>query len=117
MTLAVLYVPNTSEEQYLAEILNKLDAFKTGEIILGGDFNSIINHKLDRSQNTEETSRKIAPQESSKIAEMFTHYNLIDLWRTQHPLERDYTYYSGRHQSHTRIDYILISAPVLQKNL
>lgn len=36
---------------------------------------------------------------------------LVDIWRREHPQEKDYTYFSPRHNIHTRIDFILISNP------
>lgn len=37
---------------------------------------------------------------------------LIDVWRTLHPGEKDYTFYSNPHKSFSRIDYFLVSREV-----
>lgn len=31
---------------------------------------------------------------------------IIDVWRSQHNTQWEYTYYSGRHNTYSRIDYI-----------
>lgn len=39
---------------------------------------------------------------------VFQLLNLVDPWRLMHPGERDYTFSSPMHHSHTRIDFFLI---------
>ena len=34
--------------------------------------------------------------------------NLTDVWRRMHPQTQDYSFYSGRHNSFTRIDLFLL---------
>lgn len=34
---------------------------------------------------------------------------LTDIWRLVNPKDREYTFYSHNHKSHSRIDYVLIS--------
>lgn len=48
-TLASVYVPNEKQTQYFDEVLQKLQKFSTGPIILGGDLNCIVNELLDYS--------------------------------------------------------------------
>lgn len=43
--------------------------------------------------------------------------NLIDVWRQIHPQTIDYSFYSNRHNSHTRIDFFLLSAHVAYRAL
>lgn len=72
------------------ETLDTLNSFKTGEIILGGDFNCIVNDKLDKSVTIEMTPSNSLPQRPSKLEELLTQYSLTDISRVQHPSERDY---------------------------
>ena len=34
---------------------------------------------------------------------------MFDVWRDRHPLQRDYTYFSGAHSSYSRIDYFVMN--------
>lgn len=43
----------------------------------------------------------------SKVHELIAKFDLVDVWRLQHSSEKDYMYYSPRHQVFTRIDYFL----------
>lgn len=114
VTIAVIYAPNTNQEQFLMEVFTLLDAFKTGDLILGGDFNSVLDYWLDRSKeaNTVVQSR---PPKPSKLLDLLTWLDLCDIWQEQHPLERDYTFYSGWHLTHARIDFIFISSNLINK--
>lgn len=38
---------------------------------------------------------------------------LFDLWRILHPSERDYTFFSPVHKTHSRLDYIFVSQSLL----
>lgn len=43
--------------------------------------------------------------------------NLVDVWRKEHPQERDYSFYSHPHNTHTRIDYFLLPSQLLYRVL
>lgn len=66
-----------------------------------GDFNSVISDNLDKSATS--TSHSGMPKTLKK---WLASQQLVDIWRDQNKLVRVYTYYSGRHNSFSRIDYI-----------
>ncbi len=41
--------------------------------------------------------------------------NLADVWRQMHPQMRDYSFYSGRHSSHTQTDLFLLSTQFIHR--
>ena len=43
ITLANLYAPNEDNPQFLEDIFNHLEVFKCEEIIVGGDFNLVLD--------------------------------------------------------------------------
>ena len=61
-------------------------------IILAGESNIVFNQILDRSTST--LSRNI----------------YTDVWRLNHPMDRDYTFYSGAQKVYSRIDFLLLAA-------
>lgn len=104
VTLSTIYAPNENQASFLDGVLGKLQDFKTGHLILGGDFNIPLIPSADTSMGTS----SIPPNQLKRIAKILHKNQLIDAWRLQHWGERDYTFYSPPHKTYTRIDYFLI---------
>lgn len=104
VTLATVYAPNEQRAKFLKETLEKLNDFREGQLILGGD----LNTPLIPSADTSSGKSSIPPNQLKKIAQTLQKSQLIDVWRLQHSGERDFTFYSNVHQLYTRIDYFLI---------
>ena len=82
-----------------------------GEIIIGGDFNLILDPKMDRSSDKSPVkcrSRKII---NSSIKEL----GLCEIWRFAHPKNKEYSFFSPVHNSFTRIDYFIISMTLVHR--
>lgn len=114
-TLASLYAPNEGPTIFLDDCIASLHAFSCGPFIIGGYLNCLMDAKLDCSgpRSMKGTTRgygsnKLIP---SKILEK---YQLHDIWRSHHPKERDYNFFSDQHASHSRLDYILASTSIIQ---
>lgn len=60
-----------------------------------GDFNCLLDPQMDKSSSENGPSPKELGQ-------------CLDVWRTTHPGEKDFTFYSSVHKSSSRIDYFLI---------
>lgn len=52
VTIASIYAPNTSQIPFLDSTLQKLTDFGDSTLIITGDYNYIVDLKLDRSHNT-----------------------------------------------------------------
>lgn len=98
VTLASIYLPNQAQLSCLNGILNKLQIFMEGGIILGGDLNVALDPLLDVSKSTTHLSYQYYQKAIQSM-------RLVDVWRVQHPAQRDYTFYSAPHNSYSRIDY------------
>uniref|UniRef100_A0A8C6VAE5 Reverse transcriptase domain-containing protein n=1 Tax=Naja naja TaxID=35670 RepID=A0A8C6VAE5_NAJNA len=73
-----------------------------------GDFNGIINEQLDyKSQKATKKARKKLPK---PFFQMIEEINLKDAWRERNIGNKQYTFYSNRHESWSRIDMIWTSA-------
>ena len=70
-----------------------------------GDFNQVCDTNLDKSVNASSTQDPLC-----EINIFISELNIIDPWRLRNPLVKNYTFFSARHKTYSRIDYIFISA-------
>ena len=73
-----------------------------------GDFNTPLSI-LDRS-----TRQKIN-KDIQDLNSDLDQANLIDIYRTLHPKSTEYTFFSGPHHTHSKIDHIIGSKSLLSK--
>lgn len=95
ITLANLYAPNMKQVLFFRETLQLLTEFYSGILIVGGDFNVALSPLPYRALRA--------------IKSYLRELTLHDAWRTLHPNERDFTFYSSLHNKYTRIDHFFIS--------
>ncbi len=57
-------------------------------LVVGGDFNAIVNPALDKSQ-----SDTTANPSSKLLNKFITELNLSDLWRIQNTKSKDFTFF------------------------
>ena len=77
ITLATLYAPNEDDPNFLTSVFNQLLDFKGEEIIVGGDFNLVLDVDKDKKgglARTHKNSREV-------ITSFFENLDLIDAWR------------------------------------
>ena len=65
-----------------------------------GDFNTSLK-PMDRS------SKQKIYKETQALYDTIDQIDLIDIYRTFHPITADYTFFSSAHGTFTRIDHIL----------
>lgn len=111
ITLVNIYAPNVDDEQFINSLLLKIPDMDSHQLIIGGDFNLVLDSDLDRSSRRPVTETKMA----KSVKKFMNTYKIIDPWRTLHPNTRQYSYYSPVHQTYTRIDYFLIDSKLLQQ--
>uniref|UniRef100_A0A803K7H0 Reverse transcriptase domain-containing protein n=1 Tax=Xenopus tropicalis TaxID=8364 RepID=A0A803K7H0_XENTR len=105
VTFLNLYAPPTGAKQFFTKVFELLTLHAQGTIVVMGDFNLVLDPRLDRSQHT--TNPISIPPKFLK--QLLQETSLIDIWRILHPGDIDYTFYSPVHNSYSRIDLILIS--------
>lgn len=88
-TMANICCPNKAPIRYLSRTLNRLVEFSEGEVILAGDFNMCMDPVLDRSSGIGGEANKQLLGLRRKLYDN----HLVDVWRVQHPKERDYTFF------------------------
>lgn len=108
LLLASIYAPNDFDPRFLSSIQSSLLKFPDTELIVGGDFNSVINPALDRS-----TGNISGLASSSALNTFIKDLNLADI---NNDGAKEFSFYSARHQTYSRIDYIFVS-PSLISNI
>lgn len=84
--------------------------FKSGRVVVVGDFNFPLDPQLDVSSHAGRKGRN----KYKLIKKMLSQLQLLDVWRIQHPQLRDYTFYSSVHGTYSRLDYILVEHRILE---
>ena len=106
-TLINLYGPNKDDANFFKNLLLS-SAQKYGTCILGGDYNLTLSTS-DRSNNNPQPLSAAA----KVVREGMHDLGLVDVWRVLNPLEREYSFYSVVHNSHSRLDLFLTSKTLL----
>ncbi|KAI5089733.1 hypothetical protein C0J45_19868, partial [Silurus meridionalis] len=102
--LCNIYAPNKADPGFVHEV-NKILGERGGQIILAGDFNQVMDGVLDKSKYQGSSM----PRDRAALHMLTEDFGLIDIWRLVNPKEREYTFYSHCHKSHSRIDFFLLS--------
>ena len=116
-TLNLINVYAPSKDSQRRAFFSDLNRFLSvsNDNILGGDFNCILNSRLDKLGGVP-NSRQSA---SVLLNALTTRFSLVDVWRERHKDERNFTW-TGRDPRdpslfiRTRIDYFFICKPVNQ---
>lgn len=108
VTLLNIYGPNIDEPNYYRKVFDLIPDLSTTNLIMGGDFNCYLDPYLDRL-----SSRTPPAIASSTLNNLMRSRNMVDIWRLQHPSDRDYSFFSHVHKSYTRIDYFLVDAKLI----
>lgn len=77
-------------------------------LICTGDFNYIADLSLDRTYKMGHATL-LQTNTYTKLHALFEKFHLLHCWRHTLPKEKDFSYYSLRHGTHTQIDFILTS--------
>lgn len=105
-----IYAPNDPNSNFFSDLTNLLTQRGDTNTILGGDFNTTLSPLLDKSSHQHRPS-----QTSRDLLHLIDKLSLCDPWRVKNIDAKEYTYYSAAHDSFTRIDYFLLSLPLMDK--
>ena len=105
-----IYGPNEDNVDFYQHLFSKLEDEECSNMIIGGDYNLVLNLKIDKTGGTIKTNTK----SSTYQKQMMENINLADRWRNQHPDKRQFTW---RRQKPTamqcRLDMFLVSDNML----
>lgn len=99
VTLSNVYAPPGSDMVFYRKVFDLIATETSGTLICGGDFNTILNSKLDSTNQ----NRKISLV-AKKINMILQDLGLLDVWRDIHMTDKKYTFYSARHTDYSRLD-------------
>ena len=113
LIIANVYAPNNGRDkasfyQKLAEDMKK---YEDNNLIVVGDFNCTIDPELDIISGYPHNKA-----ESESFKEAFNQLGLLDLWRIQHPTEKDFTWSRRNPFIARRLDYCFVSEGILTYN-
>lgn len=109
--LANVYAPNTDDPTFFGQLECKLNDMGDYQVLMGGDFNKVMDNILDRIPPSQRQCRPV-----SVVQEMCKTAGLVDVWRLFNPSTRDYSFYSSPHNT-KRIDYLFVSNSVISSIL
>ena len=108
-----VYAPTNGSERI--EFFNNFDGYLVTrrKLIVGGDFNCLLDLKQDKCGGNPNLGDTGSPQ----LRQLLTRFQLVDIWRKQHPHERQYTWHNKTNTIMCRLDKFYISASfVTDKN-
>ena len=104
VTLLNIYAPPDSDRKFFKTIFDIIAEESEGTLICAGDFNVTLDHKLDTT-STNRSRARISRYVNLQLSEL----GIVDVWRDMHLLDRDYTHYSHRYSTYSRIDYFFMT--------
>ncbi len=89
ITCLNIYGPNIDDPDFFWKVFNLLPDLNSTNLICGGDYNCYLDPYLDRM------SSRPPPCINSvgTLNNLIRTYNLIDIWRIQHPVDKEYSFF------------------------
>ena len=100
ITIVNIYASNIGAPQYIRQKLTFVKGEIDSNIIIVGDFNTLLT-PMDRS------SKQKINKETQILNDTLDEMDLIDIFRTFYPNAEEYTFFSSAHGTFSRIDHNL----------
>ena len=105
-----IYAPNNDDVTFFNTLETNIDPFNDQLILVGGDFNTVINHSLDKLNGRNDTNKRT----SNKVNELIETFDLCDVFRLLNPEQKLFTWHSNNNPPiFCRLDYFLLSSSAL----
>lgn len=101
----------TAMTNFFEKLFLTIPKIDNGYLIIGGDFNLVLDVTLDRSSTNPQTLSRSA----GVVKDFMCQCGLSDAWRFHFPHTRSYSFFSNVHHTYTRIDYFLLDNRLLPK--
>lgn len=100
-----VYAPNGAKDNSFKQLREKLEEYQYDQVTVMGDMNGVLDLDLDRSVKRQKTDGKLP----ESFFQMIKQEGLEDIWRQRNLNVKDYTFYSQRYETLSRIDVMLLS--------
>lgn len=97
-----IYWPPGHPGDFLTTAFAKLADWGVKTLFIGGDFNCHLCPIIDKFP----TGKSLLSTQAKTVRALCEDFDYVDIWRTCHPAEQEYTFFSRVHSSYTRIDYL-----------
>lgn len=84
-----IYAPTIFETNFFPHVTNNLLSLIDYSLIIGGDMNAVIDPVLDRSSSCSQ----VQLNSSAGLNDFVKTLNLVDVWRSGNPSNRNYTFF------------------------
>ena len=95
-----IYAPNIGAPKYIRKILENFKKDIDSNTLIVGDFNTLLS-RMDRS------SKQIINKDIVALHDTLHQMDLTDIYRTFHPKEAKYTFFSNAHGIFSKIDHMI----------
>uniref|UniRef100_A0A9J8CV62 Reverse transcriptase domain-containing protein n=1 Tax=Cyprinus carpio carpio TaxID=630221 RepID=A0A9J8CV62_CYPCA len=109
VALASVYAPNWDNPDFFVNLFSNFPDLNLYQLIMGGDFNCVLNTVLDRSSPRPST----LSQSSKTINSFLEWYGITDIWRHLNPTSKMFSFFSPVHHTYSRIDYFIIDSKLI----
>ena len=110
LILVNIYGPNVDSPTFYSNLLNKIEnLYNTQYIIIGGDFNLIMDKELD-SMNYKNINN---PKAREELLNLMDGLNLVDVFRINNPELKRFTWRRKNPIKQARLDFFLMSESLL----
>lgn len=107
--LANVYGPNEDDPVFYQTLTHHIESFSTDHIIIGGDFNFVINPKLDSFNYAREYNTN-----AKRVFINFIDENMLsDVWRSKNPQRLEYTWLQNNPLKGGRLDMIFVNSQMM----
>ena len=107
-TMVNIYAPNNQADRniFFKQLLENITEHAEGTIILAGDYNEILDPKIDRKTRSNQIPKKT--KASNSLGNLNREKGLIDIWRIKNKRKSQFTWKRQALNEASRIDYFLI---------
>ncbi|XP_048058480.1 uncharacterized protein LOC125275519 [Megalobrama amblycephala] len=104
-TLVSVY-NHEKDTKTLEQLSRYLQSMTTGLLVIGGDFNMVLNPFIDKDNSKVVKDRPIHRKLRCCVNKLMKSFQLVDVWRRKNPVNQYYTFHSQMIAS--RLDYFFV---------